>query len=156
MGAWGIKALKSDEGFDVLDILREYLIGENYKKEISLKELINLMIKEDMLGESIDEIDYLYDNTAIAIAELYFDFKENGKLDYDNEDKKPFSTLEKFSGDKKSVEYLIEYLTNIYDNVPDEDGEREIVELWDSSGEKEEWHNHLKSLIEKLKTEYEN
>ena len=126
MGAWGIKALESDEGLDVVDILREYLEKFEDKKEITLKEIIDLMIEEGMLGETFEDIDFLYDNTAIAILELYFDIKENGKLDYDDEeeDETTFSKLEKFSSDKKSLKYLIDYLTNIYNKVPDEDGER--------------------------------
>ena len=86
MGAWGIKALESDEGLDVVDVLREYLEGFKNKRVITLKEIINLMIEQGMLGETLEEIEFLYDNTAIAISELYFDFKENGKLDYDDEE----------------------------------------------------------------------
>ena len=160
MGAWGIKALESDEGLDVVDVLREYLEEFEDKKEITLKEIIDLMIEEGMLGETFEEIEFLYDNTAIAISELYFDFKENGKLDYDYDDKETtFSKLEKFSSDKKSLKYLIDYLTNIYNKVPDEDGEREIVDLWYDNGQNpnyEEWYNHLGSLIEKLKAEYKS
>ena len=112
MGAWGIKALESDEGLDVVDVLREYLEGFKNKKVITLKEIINLMIEEGLLGETFEEIEFLYDNTAIAISELYFDFKENGKLDYDYDDEETtFSKLEKFSSDKKSLKYLIDYLT---------------------------------------------
>lgn len=160
MGAWGIKALESDEGLDVVDVLREYLEEFKNKKVITLKEIIDLMIEEGMLGETFEDIDFLYDNTAIAISELYFDFKENGKLDYDYDDEETtFSKLEKFSSDKKSLKYLIDYLTNIYNKVPDEDGEREIVDLWYENGQDpnyEEWYNHLGSLIEKLKAEYKS
>ena len=121
MGAWGIKALESDEGLDVVDILREYLEEFKDKKEITLKEIIDLMIEE--------------------------------------EDETTFSKLEKFSSDKKSLKYLIDYLTNIYNKIPDEDGEREIVDLWYDDGQNpnyEEWYNHLGSLIEKLKAEYKS
>lgn len=160
MGAWGIKALESDEGLDVVDVLREYLEGFEDKKEITLKEIIDLMIEEGMLGETFEEIEFLYDNTAMAVSELYFDFKETGKLDYDyEEDETTFSKLEKFSSDKKSLKYLIDYLTNIYNKVPDEDGEREIVDLWYENGQNpnyEEWYNHLGSLIKKLKAEYKS
>ena len=160
MGAWGIKALESDEGLDVVDVLREYLEEFEDKKEITLKEIIDLMIEEGMLGETFEEIEFLYDNTAMAVSELYFDFKENGKLDYDYDDEETtFSKLEKFSSDKKSLKYLIDYLTNIYNKVPDEDEEREIVDLWYDDGQNpsyEEWYNNLGSLIEKLKAEYKS
>ena len=160
MGAWGIKALESDEGLDVVDVLREYLEKFEDKKDITLKEIIDLMIEQGMLGETFEEIEFLYDNTAMAVSELYFDFKETGKLDYDyEEDETTFSKLEKFSSDKKSLKYLIDYLSNIYNKVPDEDGEREIVDLWYDNGQNpnyEEWYNHLGSLIEKLKAEYKS
>ena len=42
MGAWGIKTLESDEGLDVVDVLREYLEGFKNKRVITLKEIINL------------------------------------------------------------------------------------------------------------------
>lgn len=161
MGAWGIKALDSDNGLDVVDILREYLEKFEDKKELTLKELINLMIEEGMIGKTFEDIDFLYDNTVMAISELYFDFKETGKLDYDDEDEEEstFSKLERFSSDKESLKYLIDYLTDIYNNVPDKDGSREIVDLWYDEGENpnyNEWYNHLTSLIEKLKVEYES
>ena len=50
-------------------------------------------------------------------------------------------------------------LIDIKNKVPDEDGEREIVELWYENGQNpnyEEWYNHLGSLIEKLKSEYKS
>ena len=37
--------------------------------------------------------------------------------------------------------------------VPDEDGEREIVELWKESNNWESWDKHLDSLIELLQQE---
>ena len=89
------------EGLDFL--FKEYLEKFEDKKEITLKEIIDLMIEEGTLGETFEDIDFLYDNTAIAISELYFDIKENGKLDYDYDDEETtFSKLEKFSSDEKN------------------------------------------------------
>ena len=49
-------------------------------------EMIELMKEEVMLGSDFSQIDFLFDNTAMALAELYFQWKDNGKLDYDHEE----------------------------------------------------------------------
>jgi hypothetical protein len=51
------------------------------------------------------------------------------------------------------LEYILKYLTDIKNEVPDKDGEREIVELWCESDSWEEWGNHLNELIEKTNDE---
>ena len=81
MGAWGIKALERDEGLDVLDILKNEYVPEH--PVMDLGEMIELMKEEVMLGSDFSQIDFLFDNTAMALAELYFQWKDNGKLDYD-------------------------------------------------------------------------
>ena len=70
MGAWGIKALESDEGLDVIDILENEYIPEH--SIVNLEEIIQLMRDEVMLGKDLTEVDFLFDNTAIALTELYF------------------------------------------------------------------------------------
>ena len=70
MGAWGIKALESDEGLDVLDILKNEYVPEH--PVMDLGEIIQLMKEQVMLGEEPSQIDFLFDNTAMALAELYF------------------------------------------------------------------------------------
>ena len=81
MGAWGIKALERDEGLDVLDILKNEYVPEH--PVMDLGEMIELMKEEVMLGSDFSQIDFLFDNTAMALAELYFQWKDNSKLDYD-------------------------------------------------------------------------
>ena len=81
MGVWGIKALERDEGLDVLDILKNEYVPEH--PVMDLGEMIELMKEEVMLGSDFSQIDFLFDNTAMALAELYFQWKDNGKLDYD-------------------------------------------------------------------------
>ncbi len=70
MGAWGIKALESDEGLDVIDILENEYIPEH--SIVNLEEIIQLMRDEVMLGKDLTEVDFLFDNTAIALTELFF------------------------------------------------------------------------------------
>lgn len=156
MGAWGIKALESDEGLDVIDILENEYIPEH--SIVNLEEIIQLMRDEVMLGKDLTEVDFLFDNTAIALTELYFQWKEERKFNYETENN-IWKKVTDFISSKKSIDILLKQLIDIKNKVPDEDEEREIVELWYENGQNpnyEEWYNHLGSLIEKLKAEYKS
>lgn len=156
MGAWGIKALESDEGLDVIDILENEYIPEH--SIMNLEEIIQLMRDEVMLGKDLTEVDFLFDNTAIALTELYFQWKEERKFNYETENN-IWKKVTDFISSKKSIDILLKQLIDIKNKVPDEDGEREIVSLWYDDGQNpnyEEWYNHLGSLIEKLKAEYKS
>ena len=156
MGAWGIKALESDEGLDVIDILKNEYIPEH--SIMNLEEIIQLMRDEVMLGKDLTEVDFLFDNTAIALTELYFQWKEERKFNYETENN-IWEKVTDFISSKKSIDILLKQLIDIKNKVPDEDGEREIVDLWYENGQNpsyEEWYNHLGSLIEKLKAEYKS
>ncbi|WP_177161343.1 DUF4259 domain-containing protein [uncultured Fusobacterium sp.] len=154
MGAWGIKALESDEGLDVIDILENEYIPEH--SIMNLEEIIQLMRDEVMLGKDLTEVDFLFDNTAIALTELYFQWKEERKFNYETENN-IWEKVTDFISSKKSIDILLKQLIDIKNKVPNEDGERELVDLWYDDGQNpnyEEWYNHLGSLIEKLKAEY--
>ena len=156
MGAWGIKALERDEGLDVIDILKNEYIPEH--SIMNLEEIIQLMRDEIMLGKDLTEVDFLFDNTAIALTELYFQWKEERKFNYETENN-IWEKVTDFISSKKSIDILLKQLIDIKNKVPDEDGEREIVDLWYENGQNpnyEEWYNHLGSLIEKLKAEYKS
>lgn len=126
MGAWGIKALESDEGLDVIDILENEYIPEH--SIMNLEEIIQLMRDEVMLGKDLTEVDFLFDNTAIALTELYFQWKEERKFNYETENN-IWKKVTDFISSKKSIDILLKQLIDIKNKVPDEDGEREIVEL---------------------------
>ncbi|MBH5316328.1 DUF4259 domain-containing protein [Paenibacillus sp. GSMTC-2017] len=148
MGSWGIKALESDEGLDVIDFLQDNIPDH---LSLELTELITLMKEEGLLGKSMAEIDFYYDNTAMALAELYLMFQETGKLDYGHEDeKKSLLTIRSFVADAESLRLILHYLTDIRDEVQDEDGIREIVELWRDSPSWEAWREYLEQLIIKI------
>ena len=147
MGAWGVKALESDEGLDVLDILKNEYVPEH--PVLDLGEIIELMKEEGMLGADFSDIDFLFDNTAMALAELYFQWKDNGKLDYDNEEN-IWDKVTDFTAAKEALSFLLQQLTDIKNEVPDEDDEREIVELWRDGDSWEEWSNHLDRLMQRL------
>ena len=155
MGAWGIKALERDEGLDVLDILKNEYVPEH--PVMDLGEMIELMKEEVMLGSDFSQIDFLFDNTAMALAELYFQWKDNGKLDYDHEEA-IWDKVTGFTASKEALAFLLRQLTDIKNEVPDEDGFREIVDLWknEDSGEiAPVWSEHLDWLIKRLISEQE-
>ena len=70
---------------------------------MDLGEMIELMKEEVMLGADFSQIDFLFDNTAMALAELYFQWKDNGKLDYDHEE----AIWDKVTGFTASKEALL-------------------------------------------------
>lgn len=147
MGAWGVKALESDEGLDAIDILTNEYVPEH--PVLDLGEIIELMKEEVMLGADFSQIDFLFDNTAMALAELYFQWKDGGKLEYGTEES-VWNKVTGFTASKEALDFLLRQLTDIKNEVPDEDGEREIVELWRDSNE---WSNHLDILIQRLEQE---
>ncbi|MDR1961940.1 MAG: hypothetical protein LBQ16_06630 [Gracilibacteraceae bacterium] len=82
-------------------------------------------------------------------------FKDEGKLRYadDEDDGKSLKKIKAFTADENSLKYILKYLTDIRDEVPDIDGEREIVELWRDSDVYEKWNKHLNRLIERINEE---
>ncbi|MDR6923378.1 MULTISPECIES: DUF4259 domain-containing protein [Chryseobacterium] len=159
MGAWGYKALESDEGLDVVDFIRDYAETKypgNVQIDLKLSEVINALKEADFFGKTWAEIDFFYDHSAMALAELYLMFKETGELDYpdeENETRDLKKRIQSFTGDTASFDFLLGYLTDIKNGVPDEDGEREIVELWKDSDVYNEWEENLTGLIAGLKAE---
>ncbi len=154
MGAWGVKAWESDEGQDVIHILENEYVPEHPVMELG--EIIDLMREEVMLGADFSQIDFLFDNTAMALAELYFRWKDEGRLDLGHGDS-PWNQVTDFTASKKALACLLRQLTHIKNQVPDEDGIRESVELWkkEDSGEVDPaWWEHLNRLIERLISEW--
>ena len=152
MGSWGVKALESDEGLDVIDILTNEYVPEH--PVLDLGEIIELMKEEVMLGADFSQIDFLFDNTAMALAELYFQWKDVGKLDQGTEES-VWNKVTDFMTSKEALDLLLRQLTDIKNEVPDEDGEREIAELWKNGNSWEKWNNHLDMLIQRLEQEQE-
>ncbi len=159
MGAWGYKALESDAGLDVVDFISDY-ISTKYPTttpvHLTLSALISTMKESGFLGATFTDIDFYYDNTAMALAELYLMFKTTGQLAYENEEEETRDLKKRvvaFTADKTSIRFLLQYLTDIKNEVPDEEGSREIVLLWKDAASYPQWEKHLNDLIEALKAE---
>ncbi|GHU65718.1 hypothetical protein AGMMS49983_13920 [Clostridia bacterium] len=148
MGAWGVKALDSDEGLDVVDFLMTH-IPESHEFELS--KLIVMLKEEGFFGETFEDIDSFYDNSAMALAELYLMFFDTNMLNYDYQEYgESLRSVKSFTADKDALCFLLRYLSDIRDNVPDSDGSRETVEMWQDSDSWDDWKTHLGHLIERI------
>ena len=147
MGAWGIRALQSDEGLDVLNFLEETCLPGH--TALKLEEIIDSMKDDGFFGETFEEIDFFYDQSALALAELYLEWPATETFP----DGELWSNIQKFTASGEALRFLLRYLRGSLDEVPDEDGEREIVELWKDS--RDEWNAHLDTLIQKLEKQIE-
>lgn len=162
MGAWGFRALESDNGLDVVKCICNYISTKYPNTEqisLTLAELLISFKEEGLLGQTSNEIDFLYDNSAMALTELYLTFRTTGRLPYENEEDKTKdlkNRVGEFIGDKKSFHFLLQHLTDIKNEIPDKDSEREIIELWRESNQSSQWTENLDKLIEGLKAEMEN
>lgn len=162
MGAWGHKALDSDAGLDVVDLISDYISSKyaNTKQVfLTLSELIEVMRDKGFFGETFTEIDFYFDNSAMALTELYLMFKTTGFLDYEDEDNEALDLKKRvkaFAGDPESFDFLLHYLRDIQNEVPDEDEEREIVELWKESENYSEWKENLDYLVSAIEAEISN
>lgn len=152
MGSWGIRALESDCGLDVIDFLDENYGGS---KKIILSKLLANMIDDGLLAKDRGDIEYLFDNSIISIAELFIMFKEQGEIEYDNEDDEALSlrNIKIFKSDKKSLRFILKRLEDIKNEKPDVDNMREYHVLWRDSKSYDAWKMHLDTLINKIRVE---
>lgn len=153
MGAWGYKALESDEGLDVVDFLQGYVQNHLDSNHLKLSEIVTTMKNSGFFGETFDDIDFFYDTSAMALAELYLMYLDTGRF-YDAESE--FIKVRSFTADEESLKFILRYLTDIRDEVPDADNIREIVELWRDSESWSEWKSNLEFLISRIEKEVTN
>ncbi len=153
MGAWGVKALDSDEGLDVLDEFTDYCI-EN--EEIKIGDLLEYFKEAGLLPENPDEIDFTYDHTVMVLGELLKEYNDTGKviINYENdEDEDVEEEVTNISFDKENISYLTEQISDILNPK----GEiHETYELWEDSDSFQEWKEHNLVLLETLKNIKDN
>ncbi|WP_312108384.1 DUF4259 domain-containing protein [Brevibacillus reuszeri] len=150
MGAWGYKALESDEGLDVVDFLKDYLQNHLNSNHLKLSEFVAAMKDKGFFGETFEDVDFFYDTSAMALAELYLKYLDTGKI---NEADIEFEKAHSVTADEKSLRFILRYLTDIRDEVQDGDQPREIIELWSESSSWAEWKANLESLIHRVEKE---
>jgi hypothetical protein len=67
MGSWGVKALESDEGLEVLSMVATVVRGRD---RVTADELLDAARDVGLLGGDPAVDEYLYDMTALALAEI--------------------------------------------------------------------------------------
>ncbi|GKS11736.1 hypothetical protein YDYSY3_27360 [Paenibacillus chitinolyticus] len=133
MGSWGTASLESDEGLDVLHALTEYTTE---RKSVQLKELITHFREIGFLSEDPDEEDFLYDNTAIALAEIVCAYIENGKTKYEQ-----LNGLNEIVWETEDLRELKQLVQQVLDN---KGGDRELYELRDGDSD---WTKHMENVV---------
>ena len=148
MGAWGVRALDSDEGLDVFDEFTDYCIEND---EIKMGDLLEHFKETGFLPENPEEIDFLYDHTVMVLAELLEEYHKNGKviINYENDDDEDIEEeITNISFDKENVSFLIEQISDI---LKPKDEMQETYELWEDSDSFQEWKEHNLVLLKTLK-----
>ncbi|WP_068621500.1 DUF4259 domain-containing protein [Paenibacillus tuaregi] len=133
MGSWGKASLESDEGLDVLDALVEYAKD---RKSVKLKDLLTHYRELGFLSEDPEEEDFLYDNTAIALAEIVCAYIQYGKTQYEE-----LSGLKEIVWETVDLLELRQLVQQVLDN---KGGERELYELRDGDPD---WIEHLEQVV---------
>ena len=148
MGAWGVKALDSDEGLDIFDEFTDYCIEND---EIKIGDLLEYFKETELLPENPDKTDFMYDHTVMVLGELLKEYNDTGKviINYENdEDEDVEEEITNISFDKGNISYLIEQISDILNPK----GEvHETYELWEDSESFQEWKEHNQALLETLK-----
>ncbi|WP_341278029.1 DUF4259 domain-containing protein [Paenibacillus sp. FSL H8-0537] len=133
MGSWGTASLESDEGLDVLDALSKFAVD---RQSFKLKELLAHYRELGFLAEDPEEEDFLYDNSAIALAEIVCAYIENGKTQYE-----ALSGLKEIVWETEDLLELKQLVQQVLDN---KGGERELYELWEGN---QDWINHMENVV---------
>lgn len=148
MGNWGPCALQSDEGLDVIDCLREFLAD---RTDVRMADFLEKLRTKGMLprADAAVQIGFLYDKCATATAELFFEFRDKGHLDYDDKDdpENRFRKLRSFTAEADDLEYLLHLLEDIRAGKPGRHGIREYTELALTGRQPNEWRAHMDDLI---------
>jgi len=153
MGVWGYKALESDEGLDVVGFLQDYIENQINLNHLSLTDIVKAMKNDGFFGETFKDIDFFYDVSAMALAEIYITFLDTGNF---LSDESKCGNVQSLTADEDALTFIIRYLIDIRDEVPDEYGSREIVELWRESKSWHAWQSNLNDLIHRIEQEISN
>ena len=116
MGAWGYKALESDEGLDVVGFLQDYIKNQINSNYLSLADIVKAMKNDGFFGDTFKDIDFFYDVSAMALAEIYITYLDTGKF---LSDESKCGNVQSLTADEGALTFIIRYLTDIRDEVPE-------------------------------------
>ncbi|WP_416446991.1 hypothetical protein AB3K78_06670 [Leucobacter sp. HNU] len=133
MGAWGVKALQSDEGLELLSAI-ERLAAE--RSSITADELVAAARSEGFLGDDPGDDEYLFDVTALALSEILTG--DTGQLA-----DPPLGGVA-FEATAEGTGVLLSWLHRIRES---DEEDREYLELWEGDPEQAA---HLEKTIAAL------
>ncbi|MGY3777947.1 DUF4259 domain-containing protein [Isobaculum melis] len=135
MGAWGIKALESDEGLDVVSAIGQYIEEENISV-FNLQQITQQLVELGFMTENLnEEEEFLYDNSTIALAELTLQMVKKEPFIYEE-----LKKLKSYNIQKEAIQFLITFIQKIDDT-------HELVALYFNQ---ETIKNYLKELVAEL------
>ena len=144
MGAWGVEALESDEGLDVL-----HLIFHAQRDKWTLSDMFELLRENDYMPENPADVDFFYDTAYITVAEMLVEYIKDGSISYETSVNNKETTLiiSDITYNDNDLMYLIDALTKL---VRPLDEPHEFYLTWEDSDSFEEWKTHVSSLIDSL------
>lgn len=135
-----IKALNTVPGWDTVSNIEENMPADYILKLSKIIPDLPLDLDDDV---DVDDIAIFLDidTTAIvALSELYFMFKDTGKIsDAILDEKSPLHDIKGFEADERALRFLRRHLMDIQNDLSDE--------------EYEEWKNHIEGLIKRINEE---
>ena len=150
MGAWGITALESDTGLDILGFVREHLPDSG---NAELSKLFGAMQKDDCrMYESNDGRSHTGPMTLAEILVKFLD-RNIGDLDYSEEwaaqDNK-FAALQSFIADKESLAQLRDYISETLGAARERAHGGRVWGGWFEEKDWQAWQAHMEALVERL------
>lgn len=136
MGAWGIRALDSDEGREMIAELGDLLAD---RAEPTLDELLAHLRAKGLLGPDPQEDEYLWDNTALAVAELLIESIDEGAV---RSERMPRAA--RIAPTAEGVDALADHLQVIHEAEP---ADRQIKRLW---ADESAWEDRVTELLDRV------
>lgn len=158
MGCWGITALESDTGLDVLGFIRDNLPGDG---KLELGKIIEAMQKD---GRYVPDVTAGCSHTGpMALAEILVKFLDQdiGGLDYTEEwaaNDRKFSSIASFTATKESIRWLRDYVSDTLEHAKEKAefsakhgaDEGDQWGGWFAEKDWNDWKNHMQTLVNRI------
>jgi len=144
MANWGYKALESDEGLVLAEYFGRYAEAH---PDIKMGELMEDFQEEGFLPEDLDDINYYYDKYMVGLAELFLEYKAFEEMKEEETVDPRFKNIHSFTIESQDAVYMVQFLKDIMDEVPDRDGKRQYKLAYKNMNG---WKQHMADIMEVL------
>ena len=151
MGCWGITAFESDAGLDAVDLIRRNLPDDG---KLEAKQVIELL-KSDIWCAPPDTADGESHTSPMAFAELMVKFLDRDMDGLDDKDVyffegPKFSTLTSFTADRKSLQWVHDYLMHTLKYSREDAACGKKWGGWFRERDWINWQTHMEQLIGRM------